>query len=123
MICKCGYECDPNKSSCCFLCSIGKGHGPSCISMKQNIPLMEIDKIFIINLKHRTDRKNQMIEEMQKQNIINYEFFDAIRPTIEEVNNWNTEFCYYVKPNVGLSRFPKISDRPVRLFEEPYRGL
>ena len=66
---------------------------------------MEIDKIFIINLKQRTDRRKQMIEEMQKQNITNYEFFDAIRPTIEEFKDWNPQFCYYVKKDIHPSRF------------------
>lgn len=66
---------------------------------------MNIDKIFVINLKHRTDRRKQMIEELQKQNITNYEFFDAIRPTIEEVKDWNPQFCYYVKKDVHPLRF------------------
>ena len=66
---------------------------------------MEIDKIFIINLKHRTDRKREMGEEMEKQNITNYEFFDAIRPTINEVKNWNPQFCYHVKNDIHPSRF------------------
>ncbi len=66
---------------------------------------MEIDKIFIINLKHRTDRRREMIEEMKKQNITNYEFFDAIRPTIKEVNDWNPQFCYHVKKDIHPSRF------------------
>ena len=66
---------------------------------------MEIDKIFIINLKYRTDRKEQIIEEMQKQNIINYEFVDAIRPTIEDVKDWNPQFCYHVKNGIHPSRF------------------
>jgi len=65
---------------------------------------MIINKIFIINLKQRTDRKNQMIQEMKKQNITNYEFFDAVRPTLSDVNKWNPIFCSHVKKVVHPSK-------------------
>ena len=56
---------------------------------------MIFDKIFIINLKHRTDRKEFIINQLEKQNINknDYEFFEAIRPNIDEVNIWNKNFC------------------------------
>lgn len=40
---------------------------------------MNINKIFIINLESRPDRKEQILDEMKKQNISenNYEFFKA----------------------------------------------
>ena len=63
---------------------------------------MHIDKVFIINLKQRTDRKEHMLNQLSQQNIINYEFFDAIKPTLEEVNKWNPKFCYNIhtaRPN------------------------
>ena len=66
---------------------------------------MNIDNIFIINLKYRTDRRAQIIEEMQKQNIINYEFFDAICPSITEVKNWNPNFCNHIKTFIHPSKF------------------
>ena len=52
---------------------------------------MNIDKIFIINLESRTDRKEEIINEMKKQNISEdkYEFFKAIRQTIYDVFEWN----------------------------------
>ena len=50
---------------------------------------MNIDKVFVINLRERLDRKEAIIKELESVQIENYEFFDAIRPTIEEVNNWN----------------------------------
>ena len=56
----------------------------------------KLDKIFIINLKHRTDRKKHILQEMKDQNITNYEFFDAIKPTSEEVDKWNPNFCSYL---------------------------
>jgi GR25 family glycosyltransferase involved in LPS biosynthesis len=36
------------------------------------------DRIFIINLKSRTDRKEAMIKKLKQVNITNYEFVDAI---------------------------------------------
>jgi len=55
---------------------------------------MKIDNIFIINLEHRTDRKVSMINELCNQNVNNYEFFNAIKPTIQEVYEWNENFCH-----------------------------
>ena len=68
---------------------------------------MNIDKIFIINLQERTDRKKQIIDEMNKQNIheSNYEIFNGIRPTLDEVNKWNMNYCYHVKNSVHPHRF------------------
>lgn len=53
---------------------------------------MIFDKIYIINLKHRIDRRKNMINQMNKINETNYEFFDAIKPTIEQVNDWNSNY-------------------------------
>lgn len=53
---------------------------------------MKIDKIYIINLKHRTDRKKEMINELNSVNATNYEFFNAIRPKMELINHWNPNF-------------------------------
>jgi GR25 family glycosyltransferase involved in LPS biosynthesis len=36
------------------------------------------DNIFIINLSRRNDRKEEMLKKIQEENIINYEFIDAI---------------------------------------------
>ena len=57
---------------------------------------MNIDKIYIINLKHRTDRKHHMINELARNNITNYEFFEAIRPDISDIITWNNNFCKHV---------------------------
>ena len=54
---------------------------------------MEIDKIFIINLNYRTDRKEHIINEMKKHNISNYEFYTAIKPTLEDVYKWHINYC------------------------------
>ena len=54
---------------------------------------MIVDKVFVINLKSRTDRKQNMIIELNKAQIENYEFFDAVEPVSEtEINNWNPNF-------------------------------
>jgi GR25 family glycosyltransferase involved in LPS biosynthesis len=42
------------------------------------------DRIFIINLKRRPDRKEQMIKKMEKNGITNYEFIEAIDGKNEE---------------------------------------
>ena len=66
---------------------------------------MTFDRIFIINLPYRTDRKEHMINEMKKQNISNYEFFSAIKPTLNEVNDWNSNYCKHVKKDVHPLKF------------------
>ena len=53
---------------------------------------MEIDKVFIINLKERTDRREAIEKELIRVDMKNYEFFDAIRPTTDDLNNWNSLF-------------------------------
>ena len=58
---------------------------------------MQIDKIFIINLEYRTDRKEEMIKELEKHNIINYEFFKALRPDMQNIIEWNNNYCAHVK--------------------------
>jgi len=45
-----------------------------------------VDKIFIINLKTRQDRYNNMVAELIKQQITNVEFFNAICPMLNDVN-------------------------------------
>jgi len=68
---------------------------------------MKIDKIFIINLENRTDRKAQSLGEMMKQGIPEdeYEFFKANRPSLEDVFSWNSNYCGYVQKDVRVSKF------------------
>ncbi len=68
---------------------------------------MKIDKILIINLEHRTDRKEQIIGELRKQGILEeeYEFFRAIKPSMADVLSWNTDYCGHVRQCVGANRF------------------
>jgi GR25 family glycosyltransferase involved in LPS biosynthesis len=49
---------------------------------------MKIDKIFIINLKNRLDRKKQIIKELQRVKLDNYEFFRAVKPHDKMVEEW-----------------------------------
>jgi len=53
---------------------------------------MNIDKIFIINLEHRGDRKKKILSELQRIGLNNYEIFKAIKPTEEMINEWNPNF-------------------------------
>ncbi len=58
-----------------------------------NSIIMKIDKVFIINLKERVDRKNEMVKELERAEITNYEFFKAIRPTSQkDIDRWNSKF-------------------------------
>ena len=64
-------------------------------------------KVYVINLKHRTDRRQQVIKELEKAGIEDYEIFEAIKPTIEEVNAWHKTYCHYVKQHVPIERFDR----------------
>ena len=69
---------------------------------------MKIDRIFIINLKHREDRRENVVNELKKAKLENFEIFDAVQPkTIEEINNWNPNFVNE-KPNWLRSDFLKF---------------
>jgi len=57
-----------------------------------------IDKIFIINLKHRTDRWDECIKQLNKYNITNYERFDAVRYDLKDINP-----IHYKKNNMKIS--------------------
>jgi glycosyl transferase, family 25 len=54
-----------------------------------------INKIYIINLKERIDRKISMKNKLLKNNIDDYIFIEAIKPTLEDVNKWNKNFCKF----------------------------
>lgn len=54
---------------------------------------MNIDKIFVINLKHRLDRKEQILKELEIQNITNYEFFNGVQATENDILKWNSNYC------------------------------
>ena len=68
---------------------------------------MKLDRIFIINLEHRKDRKQQITHELEKQKIDNYEFFKAIRPSPKEISEWDPEYCFHVLKDVHPRRFNK----------------
>jgi GR25 family glycosyltransferase involved in LPS biosynthesis len=53
---------------------------------------MKLDRIFIINLKHRKDRKIQIIKELHRVKASNYEFFEAIKPTEKTLYNWSSKY-------------------------------
>jgi hypothetical protein len=43
-----------------------------------DVTLGAYDKIYIINLEHRTDRKDSVIKQLKKEGITNYEFINAV---------------------------------------------
>lgn len=49
---------------------------------------------YVINLKHRVDRKEEMLEQLSKSNIDNYTIFEAIKPSLDDLNKWNINFLY-----------------------------
>lgn len=51
-----------------------------------------IDKVFVINLEHRGDRRVQIKKELSRIGIENYEIFPAIKPTVEMIQSWNPKF-------------------------------
>ena len=54
---------------------------------------MHVDKVFMINLERRTDRKELILKELARVGIKNYEFFPAIEPkTQATLNKWNPNF-------------------------------
>ena len=46
----------------------------------------KIDKIYIINLKERTDRWQHCLKQLNKYNITNFTRFDAVKPDLNKVN-------------------------------------
>jgi GR25 family glycosyltransferase involved in LPS biosynthesis len=68
---------------------------------------MKIDKIFIINLENRTDRKAQVLEVIKNLDISEdeYEFFKAIKPSMSNVLSWTANYCGHVRRDIGASKF------------------
>ena len=76
-----------------------------------------IDKIYIINLKHRTDRWEKCLEQLNKYNITNFERFDAICPDINNIDksqykNFNDKSKKYLTGAMGckLSHYNVIQN-------------
>lgn len=59
---------------------------------------MNIDKVFVINLEHRTDRKAKILMELQRMNISNYEFVQAYKPDQNTLQSWNKEYLNPMPP-------------------------
>lgn len=53
------------------------------------------EHVYIINLKSRTDRYQQMLTEMKNQSITNYQFYEAIRPNHDDICQWNENYCLH----------------------------
>jgi GR25 family glycosyltransferase involved in LPS biosynthesis len=53
---------------------------------------MSIDKIYIINLVHCTDRKARIENQLKLANVTNYEIFNGIVPNIDMLNTF-PNFC------------------------------
>ena len=53
---------------------------------------MSIDKIYIINLVHCTDRKARIENQLKLANVTNYEIFNGIVPNLDMLNTF-PNFC------------------------------
>jgi GR25 family glycosyltransferase involved in LPS biosynthesis len=53
---------------------------------------MKLDKIYVINLPYRTDRKEQILNELKKVDASNVEIFSAIRPQEKLILHWNKNY-------------------------------
>jgi hypothetical protein len=49
-----------------------------CANLTLGAGVGTYDKIYIINLEHRTDRKDSVIKQLEKEGITNYEFINAV---------------------------------------------
>ena len=58
-----------------------------------------IDKIYIINLKERTDRWQNCLQQLNKYNITNFTRFDAIKPALNKINP-----IQYSKNNLKINK-------------------
>ena len=56
-----------------------------------------LDKIFVINLKNRKDRRGKIVKELENQKIENYEIFEGIIPDINKIKLWNAKFCNHIE--------------------------
>jgi len=61
-------KCDINRNEC-------------NINHNEEISEGAYDKIYIINLEHRTDRKEAVIKQLEKEGMMNYEFVNAVNGT------------------------------------------
>ena len=76
---------------------------------------MKIDKIYVINLETRIDRKEEMLEELKKMKINDLgevEFFNGIIPTEEILNTWNSN---YINPLPQFVINSNIDEKKYRL--------
>jgi GR25 family glycosyltransferase involved in LPS biosynthesis len=53
---------------------------------------MKIDKTYIINMEHRTDRKENILKQLEKVNITDFIFFKGIKTTPEQMHVWNPNY-------------------------------
>lgn len=58
-----------------------------------------IDNIYIINLKERTDRWQHCLQQLKKYNITNFTRFDAIKPDLNKINP-----IQYSKNNLKINK-------------------
>lgn len=76
---------------------------------------MKIDKIYVINLEHRKDRKKQIMEELSKMKVDDLgkvEIFRGIVPNEEILNKWNPNF---IKPLPDWAKNQNLNEKKYRI--------
>jgi len=76
---------------------------------------MKIDKIYVINLEHRKDRKKEIMEELSKMKVDDLgkvEIFRGIVPNEEILNKWNPNF---VKPLPDWTKKQNLNEKKYRI--------
>ena len=77
------------------------------------------DKGFLINLKEREDRLNQSISELEKNNIVGVERFDAIKITEDSDQGWVIRGCTHSHMDI-LKLQVKNKWEKVIIFEDDF---
>ena len=76
---------------------------------------MKIDKIYVINLEHRKDRKKEIMEELSKMKVDDLgkvEIFRGIVPNEEILNKWNPNF---IKPLPDWAKAANLNEKKYRI--------
>ena len=76
---------------------------------------MKIDKIYVINLEHRKDRKKEIMEELTKMKVDDLgkvEIFRGIVPNDEILNKWNPNF---IKPLPDWAKAANLNEKKYRI--------
>lgn len=64
-----------------------------------------MNQLFIINMAHREDRKQHMLNEIKIQQITQFEFFVGMKLSMSDLNKWNPNYCEHVRRDIHPAKF------------------